>query len=176
MRNLPLKKLLMSWFHEIFFRWEWISRVFTLCQSIYLNIDQSFQDFCKTKLCIFSFLLLLRWFPFCWGPKLLLWLNQNHIIHSFRHLTLKCFPPEIKNLGYFSVKSISRNFCFHTLRSRWIIGVWQWCSLETALQISQNILMTWSWLNPDSKWSFIICKTVVLWYGIKSNTWKSIKL
>ena len=59
---------------------------------------------------------------------------------------------------------------FSTLRSRWIIGVWQWCNRETALQISQNIFKTSSWLNPESKRSFIIWRTVHLWYGIKSKT------
>ena len=46
-----------------------------------------------------------------------------------------------------------------TLRSRWMIGVWQWWSRDVASHISQNILSTSYSLKPQPSLSFICWMT-----------------
>ena len=54
-----------------------------------------------------------------------------------------------------------------TLRSLCMMGVWQWCSLATASQVSQKMLSTSASVNPALSLSFISCSTLTWTQSIR---------
>ena len=78
----------------------------------------------------------------------------QHIVSFFRlqnilHLKIAY------NLSFFHADNSE------TFRSLWMIGVWQWCSLATASQVSQKMLRISDSVNPLDKRSFISWRTCI---------------
>lgn len=86
-----------------------------------------------------------------------------HPVQLWSHISsIQALKP-LSTLKMLVIPFPQRYRCWHvpslTFKSRWIIGVWQWWSRDTASHTSQNIRSTSGSVNPTPRRSFIWAMT-----------------